>query len=171
MGELQLMEEKAVKESIVTISLVMMPEHANPAGNIHGGVIMKYVDNAGAVVAFRHARCNSVTASIDRFDFHNPVFVGNLLTLRASLNLVGKSSMETGVRVEAEDLFTGETRHIASAYLTYVALDDNSKPGKVPGLICETKEEKRRNRDAEARRKIRLAERKMKKQKISEERT
>ncbi len=152
------MEAKRVSDSSVTISYVMMPEDANPAGNVHGGVIMKHIDMTAGVVAIRHARNNAVTASIDSLVFHYPVFVGDLVTLKACLNMAGPSSMEIGVRVEAENLFTGEVRHTASAYLTFVALDRNGRPTIVPPLILETDEEKRRNREAQERREIRLAE-------------
>jgi len=138
----------------------MIPQDVNPAGNVHGGVIMKLIDTAGAVVASRHARCNTVTVSIDRLDFHHPVFVGDLLFFKASLNMVGRTSMEAGVRVESENVVTGEVRHTASAYLTYVALDKDGRPQPVPQLIIETDEEKRRNREAKVRRESRLAERK-----------
>ena len=138
----------------------MIPQDVNPAGNVHGGVIMKLIDTAGAVVASRHARCNTVTVSIDRLDFHHPVFVGDLLFFKASLNMVGRTSMEAGVRVESENVVTGEVRHTASAYLTYVALDKDGRPQPVPQLIIETDEEKRRNREAKIRRETRLAERK-----------
>jgi acyl-CoA hydrolase len=152
------MEGKHVKDSCVTISYVMMPEDANPAGNVHGGIIMKHIDMTGGVAAMRHARCNVVTASIDSLIFHYPVFIGDLVTLRASLNLVARSSMEVGVRVETENLFTGEVRHTASAYLTFVALDRNGRPTPVPQLIPETDNEKRRHRQAMERRAVRLAE-------------
>lgn len=152
------MDKKTVKDSRVTVSQVMQPADANPAGNVHGGTIMKLIDNAAGVVAFRHSRCNSVTASVDQIDFHYPAFIGDLLTIKASLNLVGRTSMEIGARVESENLLTGKTRHIASAYLTFVSLNDNLKPVQVPGLIFETDNEKQRNADAQARRKIRLAE-------------
>ncbi len=152
------MNEKTVKESRVIVSQVMQPADANPAGNVHGGTIMKLIDNAAGVVAFRHSRCNSVTASVDQINFHYPAFIGDLLTIKACLNLVGKTSMEIGARVESENLLTGKTRHIGSAYLTFVSLDDNLKPIVIPGLIFETDKEKKRNQDAQARRKIRLAE-------------
>jgi acyl-CoA hydrolase len=154
------MEGKTIKDSSVTISYVMLPEDANPAGNVHGGVIMKHIDMTGGVVAMRHSRSNVVTASIDSLIFHYPVFVGDLVTLRASLNMVARSSMEIGVRVETENLYTGEKRHTASAYLTFVALDRNGRPTQVPPLILETDDEQRRNRQAAARREIRLAEKK-----------
>jgi acyl-CoA hydrolase len=144
--------------SRVIMSHMMLPQDANPAGIVHGGVVMKHIDDAAGVVALRHTRCNVVTASIDRLDFHSPAFIGNLLTLKASLNLVGSTSMEVGVRVETEDLKTGEIRHTASAYLSFVALDDNFRPRPVPPLVLETDEERRRNRQAQARRRVRLAE-------------
>ena len=152
------MEEKCIKDSCVTISYVMLPEDANPAGNVHGGVIMKHIDMTGGVVAMRHSRSNVVTASIDSLIFHYPVFIGDLVTLRASLNLVARSSMEVGVRVETENLCTGEVRHTASAYLTFVALDRNGRPTPVPQLILETEDDHRRNRQAMDRRAVRLAE-------------
>ena len=151
---------KTVAYSRVTMSIMMQPQDANPAGIVHGGVVMKHIDDAAGVVALRHTRCNVVTASIDRLDFHNPAFIGNLLTLKASLNLVGTTSMEIGVRVETEDLKTGEIRHTASAYLSFVALDDHYRPQEVPPLILETDEDRRRNRQAQDRRRVRLAEKK-----------
>jgi acyl-CoA hydrolase len=154
----QRMEGKRVKDSSVIMAQMMIPQDANPAGNVHGGVVVKIIDEAAGVVAARHARSNVVTASIDRMDFHHPVFVGDVLFFKASLNLVGRTSMEIGVRVEAENLLTGEVRHAASAYLTYVALDQLGKPREIPSLILETDEDKRRNREAKARREIRLAE-------------
>jgi acyl-CoA hydrolase len=153
------MEGKAVSETKITMAVQMNPEDANPAGNVHGGVIMKYVDTAAGVVAIRHGRKIAVTASIDRLDFHYPVFVGDLLILKACLNFVSRTSMEVGVRVEAENLLTGEVRHTASAYLTFVALDKNGKPTEVPPLIVETEEEKRRNCEAQIRREQRVAQR------------
>lgn len=95
------MTGKRVQDSSVVMAQVMLPQDANPAGNIHGGVIMKLIDTAAAVVASRHARCNTVTASIDRLDFHHPVYVGDVVFFRAGINLVGKTSLEVGVRVEA----------------------------------------------------------------------
>jgi acyl-CoA hydrolase len=101
-----------------------------------------------------------VTASIERLDFIHPVYVGNLLSLKASLNMVGTSSMEVGVRAETENLVTGEVRHTVSAHLTVVALDEDGRPKRVPRLILESEEEKRRNREALRRKEVRLAERK-----------
>jgi uncharacterized protein (TIGR00369 family) len=152
------MEGKTVAQSSVVMSQAMIPQDANPAGNVHGGVIMKLIDTAAGVVAGRHARANVVTASIDRLDFLHPVFIGDFVTLRASLNFVGKTSMEVGVRVEAENLLTGETRHTSTAYLTFVALDGNGRPLPLPALILETEEQQRRNGEANVRRENRLAE-------------
>lgn len=153
------MEGKTVSETSVVLVQKMTPQDANLAGNVHGGVIMRLIDDAAYVVATRHCRCNTVTASIDRMDFHSPVYVGDLVSFKASLNFVGTTSMEIGVRVETENLKTGEISHGVSAYLTYVALDENGKPAPVPPLILETEEDKRRNTEARARRRIRLQER------------
>jgi len=158
------MQGKQVNESCVYMAHMMLPEDANPAAIVHGGVVMKHIDNAAGVVAVRHTRHICVTASIDRLDFYHPVFIGNLLMIKASLNMVGKTSMEIGVRVESEDLLTGIVKHTASAYLTFVALDENSKPKEVPPLILVTEEEKRRNQEAMARREIRLAEKQREKE-------
>ena len=152
------MEGKRAEESGVTISHLLMPQDANIAGNVHGGVIMKAIDNAAGVVAARHARCNVVTASIDRLDFHHPAYIGNLLTLKASINMVGRTSMEVGVRVETEDIATGSIHHTASAYLTFVGLDEKGRPKELPPLILQGEDEVRRNREALERRNMRLAE-------------
>jgi len=153
------MEGKEIRESSILMAQLMNPEDTNPAGNVHGGVIMKLIDNAAGCVAARHARSNVVTASIDRLDFYNPVFVGDLVTTKASINFVGNTSMELGVRVESENLITGHIRHTASAYLTFVALGSNGRPLHLSPLILETDEDKRRNREAKDRRTARLAER------------
>ncbi len=152
------MNAKTVTASQSTLTHFLLPEDANPAGNIHGGVIVKHIDSAAGVAAFRHARCNVVTASIDRLDFIHPAYVGNLLILKASVNMAGRTSMEVGVRAETEMLLTGERRHVASAYLTFVALDENGRPTPVPPLTAETALQQRRLRMAQARRKLRLAE-------------
>jgi uncharacterized protein (TIGR00369 family) len=150
------MEPKKVSDSRVEIAQVMMPEHSNAAGNVHGGYILKLVDQAGAIVAARHTHSNVVTASLDRMDFISPVYIGNLVFAKASCNYVSKTSMEIGVRIEAECLRTGTHTHVGSAYLTFVALDKNDKPTQVPKLILETKEEERRFEDAKKRREARL---------------
>jgi uncharacterized protein (TIGR00369 family) len=151
---------KTVKESAVIMAQVMGPPDLNIAGNVHGGTIMKLIDTAAGVVAIRHARANAVTASIDRMDFHYPAYSGDLVVCKASANLVGRTSMEIGVRVETENLLTGEVRHTASAYLTYVALDKAGRPIPLPPLILENDEEKRRNREAQSRKEMRIKERK-----------
>ena len=151
------MEGKQVSKSSVIHSHVMLPQDANQAGNVHGGIIMKHIDTTAGVVACRHARSNVVTASIDRIDFFHPVFIGDLLTLKASLNFVGRTSMEIGVRVEAENLLTGEVRHTASAFLTFIAMDDKGLPKEAPSLILVTDEDKRRNKAAKTRKEMRLA--------------
>lgn len=127
---------------------MMLPQHANPAGNVHGGNIMKFIDDAAGVVAAKHARTNTVTASIDRVDFHRPVFIGNLLILKASLNATGRTSMEIGVRVEAEDLLSGEVKHIASAYMTFVSLNADGRPTPVATYTPTTEEGIRRAHEA-----------------------
>ncbi len=150
------MEGKTVRESAVTMSQLMGPTDINLAGNVHGGVIMRLIDTAAGVVAIRHAGTNAVTASIDRLDFHYPAYSGDLVNFKACLNYAGKTSMEIGVRVETENIFSGEKHHTASAYLTYVALDKAGRPTLIPPLILETEEEMRRNREAKARREMRL---------------
>jgi uncharacterized protein (TIGR00369 family) len=150
------LESKKVSESMVEIAQVMMPEHSNAAGNVHGGYILKLVDQAGAIVAARHTHSNIVTASLDRMDFISPVYVGNLVFAKASVNFVSNTSMEIGVRVEAECLRTGTHTHVGSAYLTFVALDKDDKPTKVPKLILENEDDKRRFNEAKKRREIRL---------------
>ena len=158
------MEGKRVRDSSTVMAQMMNPLDANPAGNVHGGVIMKLIDTVGGAVALRHARANAVTASVDRLDFHYPLFIGDLVTLRASLNFVGRTSMEVGIRVESENLITGERHHIASAYLTFVSLGRNNRPTPLPPLILETDDEIRRNYEAKTRRERRLAEKTKEKQ-------
>jgi uncharacterized protein (TIGR00369 family) len=153
------MEGKRVSDSTVIMAQLMNPQDANPSGNVHGGVIMRLIDTAAGAVAVRHARSNVVTASIDRLDFIRPAFIGDLVTLKASLNYAGRTSVEIGVRVEAENLITGHVRHTASAYLTFVALDQNGRPSEVPHLILETEDELRRNEEARSRREMRINER------------
>lgn len=134
----------------------MMPMDANVAGNVFGGAILRLIDEVASIVAFKHARSNVVTASIDRMDFFSPVYIGDLLRLIASINYVHKTSMEIGVRVEAEDPVTGKVRHTGTCFLTYVALDRKGKPSPVPAMKLDTDDEKRRWSEAEIRRKIRL---------------
>ncbi len=149
------MNPKPVAASSITIVQQMMDSDANLAGNVHGGCIMKLVDNTAGMVAMRHSGGNAVTASLDRLDFHSPVYIGNILRIRASVNYVGTTSMEIGARVEAEDVLTGEVRHTASAYLTFVALDQEHKPRRLPPLICETELQQERFEAAAERKKAR----------------
>lgn len=143
---------RTVRESQVVMSQVMLPGDANPSGNVHGGVIMKLVDTAAGVCATRHVRGRTVTARIDSMSFLQPVYVGDLVTLKASVNDVGRTSLEVGVRVEAEDLKSGLVRHVSSAHLVFVALDDAGRPREVPPLIAETDDEKQRMAEARLRR-------------------
>lgn len=149
---------KKVSESAITTVRLMMPTDGNIMGNVFGGSIMKYVDEVAAMVAFRHAEKNCVTASIDRMNFLAPVYVGNILILKAAVNYVGRTSMEIGVRIEAQDPPSGKIVHTGSCYLTYVALDEKGRPTPVPKIIPETEEEKRRYGEGLARRKMREAE-------------
>jgi acyl-CoA hydrolase len=136
-----------------------MPGDANNMGHVFGGVVMSMMDKCAAISAFRHCRAPVVTASIDRVDFREPIYLGDLVVMRSSVNFVGRSSMEVGVRVEAEELMTGRRRHTNSCYLTFVAVDQNGRPIEVPELRPETPEEKRRYMAAEERRARRLEER------------
>jgi acyl-CoA hydrolase len=135
---------------------------ANAHGNVHGGVIMRMVDESAAIVAIKHSQCPTVvTARVERFDFLAPAYIGNVVTIHCEMNYVGRSSMEVGVEVMAEDLITGEVRHIASSYVIYVALDANGKPTPVPPLVAAD--------DAEKAMIERARYRRMHKQKIDEE--
>lgn len=149
---------KKTSESEITTARLMMPTDANVLGNVFGGAIMKYMDEVAAIVAWRHAGKNVVTASIDRMNFYAPVYVGNLLILKAAVNYVGTTSMEIGVRIEAQDPSTRKGAHTGSCYLTYVALNEKGRPTPIPPLIASTAAEKRRFRQALARRKLREAE-------------
>jgi acyl-CoA hydrolase len=138
----------------------MQPLDANAQGNVHGGVILRLMDEAAGVVATRHCRARTVTAAIDSVSFLSPVYVGNLVTVMASLNWVGHSSMEVGVRVEAENLRTGGITHTASGYLVYVSLGPDGRPQPVPPLRVETDDDRRRLAEAEVRQQARLTGRK-----------
>ena len=150
---------RRVAESQHETSQLMMPNDANNLGHVFGGVILAMMDKSAAIAAIRHARSACVTASIDRVDFREPVHLGDLVIMKSSVNFVGRTSMEVGVRVEAEDVVSGRRRHTNSCYLTFVAVDRNGRPVEVPSLICETDEEKRRYAAAEERRRRRLEER------------
>lgn len=135
-----------------------MPTDANVLGNVFGGAIMRYMDEVAAIVAWRHAGRNCVTASIDRMNFYAPVYVGNILTLKGNVNYVGITSMEIGVRIEASDPTSRKSTHTGSCYLTYVALDQKGRPTPIPKVLPVTADEKRRYKEAFARRKLRKAE-------------
>jgi len=146
-----------VRESISEYSEFALPNDANVFGNVLGGKVMHLVDLAAALAGLRHARCAVVTASIDHMSFLHPVHIGQLIVLRSSVNRVFRTSMEIGVRVEVENLITGEVRHTSSAYLTFVAVDEQGQRTPIPPVIPETEAEKRRYEEAGHRRQYRLA--------------
>ncbi len=146
------MEGRPVSISRVEMSHLLLPNEANALGTVHGGIIMRLVDEAGAVAAVRHAKRHCVTAAIDSMKFLAPARVGDLVILKASVNLVGTTSIESGVRVETEDLLTGRRTHISSAFIVYVALGSDGKPCQVPPLMPETDEDRRRMAEAAVRR-------------------
>ncbi|MCX7977684.1 MAG: acyl-CoA thioesterase [Bdellovibrionaceae bacterium] len=135
---------------------LVLPGDTNALGTVFGGTIMSWIDVAAAISAQRHSNSVVVTASVDHLSFIAPVYTGWVVNLKASVNFVAKTSMEVGVRVDAENPRTGETFHTVSAYLTFVALDEKGKPKPVPQLILETDEDRRRNRAAARRREARL---------------
>jgi uncharacterized protein (TIGR00369 family) len=147
---------KTIRASRVTISQLMHPEHANLLGNIHGGWIMKLVDEAGALAGMRHAQRKVVTVSMDSMVFRQPIRIGDLIIINAEVTYVGRTSMEAEVQVLAENPITGERTHTNTAYLVYVALDDHGRPTPVPGLIAETEDEKSRMEKAKERQERRL---------------
>jgi acyl-CoA hydrolase len=154
------MDPRTVTESRSELVQWMGPADANASGFVHGGTVMKLCDEAAATAAIRHSRMRVVTAAVDRMTFLAPVHVGELLTLKSSVNAVWRTSMEVGVRVDSENPITGEVRHTNSAYVTMVAVDEDGRPvAAVPGLRCENADELRREREAQVRRANRLAER------------
>jgi acyl-CoA hydrolase len=150
------MDAKPARLSQSIVSEVMMPHMANGVGNVHGGVLLGMIDRVGAVAAIRHARRVCVTVSVDQVDFREPIHLGELVTMHAMVNYVHRTSLEVGVRVEAENLITGVRRHTNSCYLTYVAIDDAGRPVEVPQVVPETAEEQQRFRAAERRRAQRI---------------
>jgi len=152
----ELLPGRPVRESASEYSEIALPNDANPLGHLLGGRVMHLVDMAGALAASRHSRRPVVTVAVDHLSFLSPVHIGQLLVLRSSVNRAFRTSMEVGVKVMVEDLRTGEVRHTSSAYLTFVALDDNGRPVPVPPVIPETPEEKRRYEEAGERRRYRL---------------
>ncbi len=150
---------KRVGESASEMTEVVLPNDANPLGFLLGGRIMHWIDLAGALAAHRHSNSHVVTASVDYLDFRSPVRVGDLVILKSSINRVFHSSMEIGVKVFSENVLTGKRSHTSTAYLTFVAVDENRKPHPVPPLKVETADQRRRFRNAALRRKFRLANR------------
>jgi len=153
------LHSKTVSASRINIAQLMQPEHANNLGNVHGGWIMKLVDEAGALACMRHAQHRVVTVAIDSMVFRHPIRLGDLVLLTAELTDVGRTSMEVEVQVQAENPITGARAHTNTAYAVYVALDDAGKPTPVPALLTETDEERRRQAEAKRRQTHRLQER------------
>ena len=153
------MKSKSIKNSHVVMHELVLPNDTNVLGNVHGGRVMCLMDICAAMSAYKHARQPVVTASVDRLDFLAPAKKGDILILKSSVNYAHKTSMEIGVRIDAESPFTGEVRHTATAYLTFVAIDDKNKPTKIPKIIPETEDEKRRYERAKNRHLIRRKER------------
>jgi uncharacterized protein (TIGR00369 family) len=149
-------DSRSVSGSTVTLTQMMEVTDANVAGNVHGGVIMRLVDTAAALAAIKHSGGLALTVGIDEMTFLEPVHIGEVVVLKACVNDVGRTSMECGVRVEAEDPLTGTVRHVNSAYLVFVAVDDEGKPRPVPPLVAETEDERRRQREAKLRRERRI---------------
>lgn len=154
-----MLESKSVSRSQVVMTQLVLPSHTNAIDTIFGGTIMSWIDICAAIAAQRHSGREVVTASIDRLDFVAPVRKGWVVNLKASVNFVSTSSMEIGVRVDAENPKTGEIFHTASSYLTFVALGSDGRATKVPGLILETDVEKRRFEAAKKRREHRIQQR------------
>jgi uncharacterized protein (TIGR00369 family) len=150
---------KNVSESQVIMTQLVLPSHTNSLDSVFGGVIMSWIDIAAAIAAQRHSGREVVTASIDSLSFVAPVYKGWVVNLKASVNYVGKTSMEIGVRVDAENPKTGDHFHTASAYLTFVALSSNGRPTEINPIHPETESEKRRYNDAKTRRDQRLKKR------------
>ena len=151
---------KTVRASRISIAQLMQPEHANNLGNVHGGWIMKLVDEAGALACMRHSGRRVVTVAIDSMVFRNPIKIGNLVILNAEVTYTGHTSMEVEVQVQAENPLTGERTHTNTAYLVYVALDELGLPVAVPPLIAETEDEKRKMEAAKERQARRLGDKK-----------
>ena len=153
------MQPRTVTDSQSTLVRWMGPMDANSAGFVHGGTIMRYCDEAAGLAAVRHSQQRCVTAGMDRMTFNEPVHIGEVVSFKATVNAAWRTSLEVGVRVEAEDPRTGAVRHTTVAYLTMVALDAEGRPAPVPPLRCESDDEHRREREAQLRRENRLAER------------
>ena len=155
------MQPVPVSHSQTIMTELVLPTHTNALGSAFGGIIMSWIDIAAAICATRHSKMSTVTASIDALNFVAPVYRGWIVNLKASVNYTGRTSMEVGVRVDAENPVQGKTFHTATAYLTFVALDPNGKPQVVPPVQPVTDAELRRFKEAEIRRKVRLEQRKL----------
>lgn len=153
-------QAKPMSASRISIAQLMQPEHANSHGNVHGGWIMKLVDEAGALACMRHAQQKVVTVAIDQMTFQHPIRIGHLIILNAEVNYVGRTSLEAQVCVIAENPVTGEQVHTNTAYLVYVAVDENGNAVEVPALVAETDAEKARMQAGKARQARRLAQKK-----------
>jgi acyl-CoA hydrolase len=153
------MAERYPGESQAVMTELMMPQHANVLGHVFGGVILSLVDRVAAVAAIRHARGPCVTVSVDKVDFKEPIRIGEMVTAYARVNYTGRTSMEIGVKIEAENIITGDKRHTNSCYVTFVALDEHGRPKPVPPMVPQTDEEKRRWERARLRRVDRVTER------------
>ncbi len=151
---------KTIRDSRIQIAQLMQPEHANNQGNVHGGWIMKLVDEAGALACMRHAQRRVVTVAIDSMEFHQPIHVGDLVILTAEVTYAGRTSMEAEVKVIAENPISGQRTHTNTAYVVYVAIDENGQPTPVPPLIPENEEDERRMEEARQRQAYRLSQRK-----------
>ena len=151
---------KPMRVSRISIAQMMQPEHANNLGNVHGGWIMKLVDEAGALACMRHSQCRVVTVAIDSMIFRHPIKTSDLVILEAEVTYTGNTSIEAEVHVIAENPLTGQRWQTNTAYLLYVALDDTGKPTKVPPVFAETIEEERKIAEARERQQRRLEQRK-----------
>ena len=156
---MSMLEPRPASASCSELIRWMSIQDANSAGFIHGGVVMRMCDEVAGIAAIRHAGTRVVTAGMDRMTFAEPLYVGELLRCCATVNAAWRTSMEVGVRVEAENAISRDIRHTSTAYLTMVAVDEHGKPVPVPDLIAESETEQRRQREAETRRRNRLAER------------
>lgn len=151
------MPSRTITETAQTVTLFTQPEHSNSLGNVHGGVVLKLCDECGGIIAARHARRPAVTVTVDRVNFHRPVVLGQLLSVHGRMTWVGRTSMEVELRVETENLLTGDVTHTNSAYFVYVALDEERRPTAVPRLLLQTEEERQRFAEGKARQTARLA--------------
>lgn len=153
-------DAKPISASRVTLSQLMQPEHANLRGDVHGGWILKLVDEAGALSAMRHAQSRVVTVAVDQMHFHQPIRIGDLVILNAEVSYVGRTSIETRIEVTAESPVSGARTHTNSAYVVYVALDEEDRPKAVPSLIAESKQQARRIEAGRERQELRLSRKK-----------